>query len=523
VENLSRVGILATIITVALTFVACGSGGAADNRPTVGSVSATQNPLVVEYDVTGYHNDASAWVEFGPDVNYGRKTSPSNATTSNPHTIRILVAGMKPSTTYHMRAHASWTGGAWVDQDQTFTTGAIPTQTSTGPLTVPVIAVTRPVPNLATSGGVELIDATPQGSSKADNLDAFVTDLDGNVIWYYDVGAGSYPFPIRPMANGDFLVGIGGANLGAPLLREIDLAGNTVREISVAQINTSLAQNGYSFTITAFHHDAIVLPNGHWITIAQTFNNFTNLTGYPGTMTVYGDAVIDIDTSGKAVWAWSAFDHLDVNRHPFGLPDWTHSNALVYTPNDGNLLLSMRDQSWILKLDYANGAGTGDVLWRLGNEGDFAIAGGDPIQWFYGQHFPSLIGTDGSQITLAVFDDGNMRFENTSGELCGAGGTTCISRATVFQIDESTKVATCDWQFTNSLFTAWGGSINQLADGDIEFDMSQPFLPQYPAASLIQEVTQTTSPALVWQMTLSGTNVYRGYRIPSLYPGVSWQ
>jgi len=26
-----------------------------------------------------------------------------------------------------------------------------------------------------------------------------------------------------------------------------------------------------------------------------------------------------------------SFDHLDVNRHLNGLPDWTHSNAIVYT------------------------------------------------------------------------------------------------------------------------------------------------------------------------------------------------
>src|SRR5205814_9434906 len=36
--------------------------------------------------------------------------------------------------------------------------------------------------------------------------------------------------------------------------------------------------------------------------------------------------------------AWNAFDYLDVNRHLSGLPDWTHGNALMYSPSDGNLL-----------------------------------------------------------------------------------------------------------------------------------------------------------------------------------------
>lgn len=52
-------------------------------------------------------------------------------------------------------------------------------------------------------------------------------------------------------------------------------------------------------------------------------------------------------------------------------PDWTHANALVYAADDGNLLLSLRDQSWILKIDYQNGSGSSDVLWTLGYRGDF--------------------------------------------------------------------------------------------------------------------------------------------------------
>ena len=233
--------------------------------------------------------------------------------------------------------------------------------------------------------------------------------------------------------------------------------------------------------------------------------------------------MIDIDLNGNVVWAWSAFDHLDVNRHLFGLPDWTHSNALVYTPNDGNLLLSMRNQSWVLKLDYENGLGSGNVLWRLGNGGDLSLAGGDPGQWFYGQHFPDALKINGPQMTLAVFDDGNQRVLNDNGVLCGTPNyASCYSRATVYQIDESTKTVSLGWDFLNSLFTPWGGSIGQLANGNIEFDMPQPF-PQDPAASLVQEVTQTTNPTLVWQMTISGSNAYRAYRIPSLYPGVTWQ
>jgi arylsulfate sulfotransferase len=261
------------------------------------------------------------------------------------------------------------------------------------------------------------------------------------------------------------------------------------------------------------------LANGHWITIGQISQNFTNLPGYPGTEAVLGDVVVDIDLSGNVAWAWSAFDYLDVNRAPFGLPDWTHSNALVYTA-DGNLLLSMRNQSWILKLDYENGSGSGNVLWKLGEGGDFTLAGGDPSQWFYGQHYPNILSTDGSGSTVAIYDDGNYRF-NGNGVACGSSSTApaCYSRGTIFQIDESSSAATLLWQDAPGFYSFWGGSIGALSNGDIEFDSSDPF---NAASSLILEVTPSENPQTVWQMKINGENAYRGFRIPSLYPGITW-
>jgi len=168
----------------------------------------------------------------------------------------------------------------------------------------------------------------------------------------------------------------------------------------------------------------------------------------------------------------SSFDHLDVNRYPyFGLPDWTHSNALVYTA-DGNLLLSMRNQSWILKIDYANGMGSGNLLWKLGQDGDFTLLGGDPSQWFYAQHYPNILSVNGSQTTLAVYDDGNLRI-GSDGQPCGPPvppAPDCYSRATIFQIDESTNIASLQWQYLPGFFSYWGGSIDVLSNGDVEFD-----------------------------------------------------
>jgi arylsulfate sulfotransferase len=504
-----RLGLcLSVCILFALSSVGCGSG---NFTPPITAVSSTSHPLVAQYSIRHFHQGLTAWVEFGTDSNYGRQTSvmTNSVTTPGGQVLTILVAGMKPQTTYHMRAHVDWAGGSFVDQDHTFTTGTLPAQ-----LTPPSVTVTHPTPTLSPAPGVELLSLSAPGSSSApansNALQSVVVDLQGNIIWYYPLGA----FPVKSMPNGHFMLQLGGD------LREVDLAGNTIRDVSVAQVNQSLQTNGYPFVVIDFSHDVLIQPNGHWITIGQVSKDFTDLPGYPGTTSVLGDVVVDIDPNGNIVWAWSAFDYLDVNRHLMGLPDWTHSNALTYTA-DGNLLLSMRDQSWILKLDYADGTGSGNILWKLGEDGNFTLSGGDPAQWFYAQHDPTIVSTTGSQTTLAVYDDGNLRIDSDD-VACGSSSSApaCYSRATIFQIDESTNVTSLLWQDLPGLYSFWGGSILALSNGDVEFDNTDPF---NIAESQIMEVTQTDSPLIVWQMNVTGAWAYRGIRIPSLYPGVTWQ
>lgn len=498
-----------------LASLGCGSGNSTSSPGT--AVNHTQNPLVVQYSIPNFHVGLSAWVEFGTDTNYGRKTSVMTSSVTSPggQTLDILVAGMKPQTTYHMRAHVTWASGSWVDQDHTFTTGALPTALAQA---LPTFSITRPASGtqagITAAPGVELLSLVAFGNTPVPN--GVVTDLQGNIIWYCPP-TGSVP--IKPMQNGHFMLIFGKSGLGGTDLEEVDLTCNAIRDISVTQVNQSLQKNGYSFSITNFHHDILELSNGHWIALGQISRDFTDLDGYSGP--VLGDAILDIDPNGNVVWAWSTFDHMDVHRHPYFLfPDWTHSNALVYTP-DGNLLLSVRNQSWVLKIDYANGTGAGDILWRLGNGGDFTLSSGIVDDWFYAQHYPNLLSTNGSQLTLAVFDDGDAR-PAPDGLGCGSTATEppCYTRATIFQADESTHLATLQWQDLPNVYTFWGGSINTLSNGDVEFAISDVVT---TSESQIMEVTQSSNPQTVWQMNIKGAFAYRGYRIPSLYPGITWQ
>jgi arylsulfate sulfotransferase len=484
--------------------------------PTV-TLSPTQNPLVAKYSVTSACM-GQAMAEFGSDVSYGRSSAwypvPGHSAPAS-----FFVAGMRASSTYHMRVIFNCFGKLWDGPDQTFATGPLPS------MPFPTLTVKRPNPLLSSgeNPGVELVNIIAPG---ANAMQAFFTDRDANPIWYYDVGAaqGNFPYTFKLLPNGHMIFSVSRSISAGNILREVDLAGNTIREMSTADLAAKM-QRGFKFAPTGFHHDLLPMSNGHVIILGNYYKNFTDLPGYPGTTRVLGDCLVDLDPDWNPVWAWSAFDYLDVNRYLAGLPDWTHANAVVYSPADGNLLLSMRNQAWILKIDYSNGAGTGTVLWKLGYQGDFALGSGDPEAWFYFQHFPSIITQNGTQTTLGIWDNGNDRVLDNDGDQCGTPNEPpCASRATVFEIDESTKVANLLWQDTPGPFGYWGGSENQLQNGNIEFDLNSP-LPSPPpnVGSQVFEVTQTETPQVVWEMDVESLNAYRAYRVPSLYPGVAWE
>jgi len=473
---------------------ACGSG-------------KQQNPLVAEYDVNAPAG-STVKVEFGIDTNYGRETW-SQPAPSGGGIVKIQVAGMKPITTYHMRAVITKPDGTIsYDADRKFATGSfdggrMPTFTATG--------------DESSGRGVELINFPTLiwGNTKHQDYQAVVTDLAGNVIWYYDHDQSEgNVFPIKQLPNGHMLLNITNT-VQTSVLREIDLAGNSLSQITGDRLNQELDVFGYHHHIKVFHHDFLRLPNGHTILLASEDRQLSNLVGLSKPTLVEGDDVVDLDQNLKPVWVWSTFDHLDPNRHPLApYPDWTHGNALVYTP-DHNLLLSLRNQSWIIKIDYEDAIGNGDILWKLGYQGDFTLTSGDSSNWFYGQHAPHLLSSNGSTLTLAIFDDGNDRVAS-NGSSCASD---CYSRPIIMDVDETAKTATVEFSDHLDLFTIWGGDVRQLGSGNVEFDISAPSgLP----GSRVEEITDTSFPRVVWQMDMSLADAYRAYRIPSLYPGVQW-
>jgi arylsulfate sulfotransferase len=488
-----------------------------------GLVAATQHPQVASYTIS-LPSAGEAFVEFGQDTSYGLKTS-SQTSSALGGPVSVLVAGMRGFTQYHMRGTVQFPDGArFVDRDQVFTTGGLQG------IDLPNVTA-QTTPGMTPQSGIELINGVVSQA-----VPVYATDLDGNVIWWYRFADGTVfdqVDPIQPLANGNFLVTIG-PNSDTPIrtapppgtinvLREIDLAGNTVRELSVSDLNARLTAAGFNLNIATIHHDVLPQPNGHWIVLTNHVRQFSNLTGFTGPVDVLGDDIVDLDESLQPVWTWSTFDHLDVNRQPMLFPDWTHGNALTYLQEDGNLLLSMRHQHWIIKIDYNNGKGTGDVLWRLGKDGDFTLIGGtDPTDWFYAQHGPNVVGTVSPEVfSLSVMDNGvNRTFP--AGQKCqSTGAPNCpYSSGSVYQLDENAKTATLVLHYVPPQFSFFGGYSKQLNNGNLEFDFCAAVL--VPPGAAVYEVTPDASPRVVWQMNISNQFAYRAFRLPSLYPGVQW-
>jgi hypothetical protein len=300
---------------------------------------------------------------------------------------------------------------------------------------------------------------------------SFATDLSGNLLWFYPP---TITFLTQVEPGGKFLGLISPTFVSSPafdpsqqIFREFDLAGNTLRETNGARLNEQLAPLGKRIGIV--HHDARALPDGTVMVLASTERILTNVQG-AGAVDVIGDTIVVLDQDLQLKWVWDAFDHLDPHRMATlgetcpsigcGPPylaktgnDWLHGDALQFLA-DGNLLYSSRHQDWVFKIDYRNGAGTGDVIWRMGPGGDFQMVSSDPSAWFSHQHDAQFSASDPT--TLTVFDDGNIR---------QAANAQAHSRGQALRVDEQNRVVTLTTDVDLGGFSFALGTAQQIAGG----------------------------------------------------------
>src|SRR6266566_163186 len=480
-------------------------------------ITPTLNPLVALYSAPP-SSAGSVFVQFSV-----ASDSPSWRNTNTLPVVpgkstNFFVAGMLPNTTYEMRdVRSDGTGSA----PQLFTTGALPST-----LTFPTFTVLQPPGPGSDVEEDMLFHGLSQSPSNVPN--PLATDLSGHVVWYYDVSHSGFTrtYPGQNLVPGGpvLLLGVDGyaASPGTlDVLREIDLAGNVVRETNVDAVNPQLTALGHN-PIFSFTRDVKRLPNGETAVIGSTERTFT----INGASTNYvGMTIVVLDTDFHVTWAWDAFDHLAVERGPIlgevlhagdldqvaastpstGLPalDWLHINAVSWSPADENLVLSIRHQDWVIKIDYRNGEGDGHIIWRLGQGGDFTVHSTDSNPWFSHQHNAHYI----DDHTLILFDNGNTRRVSVP---------NADSRGQVWTLDEQTMTATLVLNADLGNYSNAFGAAERLSNGDYSFTSGRPG----QAPNLFGQSIEVSPNGTKVYVLQANRQEFRSFRVRTLYEGV---
>jgi len=463
-------------------------------------ITATRNPLVFLYSAPACAAGARMRVDFrGPD---GLVQSTNYQDCGHGLTMNFYLAGLRAGTTYAVK-HILDTGWEFVQGPEMALT--------TPQVSLPLAPYTLLQPPQPPAQGVLLQSSLSQS--------IVATDLQGNLVWFYPDGVS---FLTAPEPGGLFLGIIWDASVDSSrqILREFDLVGNTVRETNAARVAEQLVNMGMH-PVSSFHHDARRLPDGTILVLAATERILTDVQG-PGPVNVLGDMIVVLDGNLQVVWAWDAFDHLDATRKavlgescvrggggcaPFYATDqandWLHGNSVQLTP-DGDILYSARHQDWVIKIDYRNGEGSGDVIWRLGKDGDFQAVSNDPNPWFSHQHDAGFLPDDNS--TLTVFDNGNTR---------RATDSSAHSRGQVIHLDEANRVATFVLNADLGAYSLALGTAQTLENGNYSFDLGWiPGDQGQPATTRMVEVN--SSGGIVYNLQ-AATQVYRAFRMRDLY------
>ncbi|MCL4245333.1 MAG: arylsulfotransferase family protein [Candidatus Dadabacteria bacterium] len=362
-----------------------------------------------------------------------------------------------------------------------------------------------------------------------------MVDETGEVVWYYEEpGSTSFDRDVRRMQNGNLLLLLPVHNI-----IEIDMLGNTVRSWYTAQTSEG-STGGTPVDAAAFHHEAFAMENGNILAMSgemREFPDYPSSTTNPDapleTANVVGDVIVEFAPDGTVVNEFHLLDIIDPYRlgysslisswdgffqNNFGFEgttrDWTHGNAVIHDTRDDSLIISLRHQDAVIKIDRQ----TGGLIWILGTHSNWdpGVFGpfllnpdtDDELFFQYHQHAP-MITEEGN---IMLFDNGNFRaspFEPVFPE--------DFSRAIEYSIDESSMDVSIVWESTGfspePIYAGFLGDADKLPQTGnvlITFGGRRP--------AIIAEVTHTTPPVKVFEIIDPNNFMYRAERLPGVYP-----
>ncbi len=225
------------------------------------------------------------------------------------------------------------------------------------------------------------------------------------------------------------------------------------------------------------HHDIRTYGEGKLIYLTTYYDCPGDLEPY------FAGGVREYDmTLRQDIWSWNICEHY---RPDVLKTDWSHVNTVEPFPNEDAFLVSSRNQYTLFKVDHA----TGNVIWKLGEHGDFDIPEADR---FYRQHAPEILPNG----NILIFDNGDYNIRE-------------YSRAVELHYDTQSMQAQAVWSYRPDpdIFCPAYGDADRLDNGNtlITFGKNKP-----GQISRLIEVTATGEK--VWQLS-TGFSIYRAERL----------
>jgi arylsulfate sulfotransferase len=491
--------------------------------PRVSGAAHTSNPLVALFSFPACPEGSQFRVAFerqGDPATQRTGLSACRASKTN----NLYVAGMRADSDYTLRSEVVHGDDVKKGPPVPFHTGLVDEPFGQFSVAVP--------PGDAASKAEPFVLFFSPGRPRMSSL---ATDTQGNLVWYLQSDRSA----LRLLPGGRFLVMGNGQQT---TIGVVDLLGHTLRETNMPRIAEQLEPmlgiksickpNGQQ-CVAGFHHDAIGLPNGHIIAIGTLERVIPGgAQGSDDPVNIAGTLLIDLDENMQVKWVWNAFDHLDMKRkskddshcrQPGGnlacaavfltptVNDWLHGNAVSYVHEDGNLTLSMPEQDWIIKIDYDHGKGSGKVLWKLGQDGDFKAESSDAKPWFSYQH-DAAFEPPGSNM-LVLLDNGHRRVEKEKDKDGKEKNKDPDSRGQVWRIDEKAKTATLVTNANLGGYAGAMGAAHRLSNGNYHFTTNVRKDDTFKSESI--EITPDGK--IVFVLDTPETSTYRSNRVANLY------
>lgn len=307
-----------------------------------------------------------------------------------------------------------------------------------------------------------------------DHRAAVMLDPDGQVRWYHEFES------LGAMAAVEVSLVEDGRNvLIGPLpdegQRPLELTptGDLVWEGSP---QPAMGVTGY------MHHTLQKLPDGDYLALFYDLDDGGQ-----------ADVIEQFGVDGEVAWRW------DTRALAAQVGSTVWANAVQMAGEA--VYLNSRWHSTLYRLDRT----TGEVVWALGDGGDFTLEGEHDDPWFAGAHATTVL-EDGHVLT---YDNGD--------------GVRDYSRVIEYAIDEDERTAQVVWEYPGALaddpwYTSIWGDVERLANGNTLVAAGSMIDTDSP--SRIFEVTPDG--AVVWRIDLSGpteedrAGVYSAERIHPL-------